>query len=759
MTNSRSLLGSRYYDKLQVNKLQVNNLKENKIEYLFFVKIHSGQILNNSEIIFNRKLNDKIDFIQFSERPYRIVKEYYNDKAYNEMFNIFNNFSKTLPNCAITTTEANTIIGELEQFKFENDNLIISFKNISKSNISNNYKGNITLFIDSLQGSQSGSSDSNDISNKAIYTWSGDDLIPQNATTRNIQSWNYFLSPSWIPEISSTVALLNGKDAFNKIFNINSDNFAVLIVNPSLDSDGEIQNRLDSGPLNGNSPFSNLLLDWYNSLSQELQEKFTYIPGYSGGFYGFNLICWGDFSAYSGFKLQVGDNNSSITFCDFDKKALEPDYSGRNVNIVATIKINSPPTPTPCECPTIPTDPIPTPTPTPTPYASDVTNFALDQYNTINNQITYQLPAPDSEPTSGYVKYVNGYNNTESGLDNFSGSTSVQVVIRPTVPYPISPPVDTPLDSTIYGNEIGSASNINIQLNYVNAIRIESPPNLMDWGRTVIIYASQIPYGLYSWPSFWLLGDTTRPNYWAAAGEIDIIEGGFITDPETTDYALSQNLTSIHTDCTCTNCNCNSQANNIGGFFNNNNNNGDCSSAGSTSSGNWCGNRGQEKCPGDGCSNLFKSKYSYGKGFADNGGGYFITSLTNISDNYGQLEVIFLASNYDSDSNSILQSISLEEGSFNFQTIKGIVKKYQSQNSTNSSTWLAEYIYSTETLHKDDFTNMRMIINTTFLGAAFQDNDDNRIAPNPTAFYNKVLNSTYIEECEWRINYIKIFNN
>lgn len=750
MTNSQSLLDNRYYNKLYLNKLQANELKENKIQYLFFVKIHSGQILNNSKIIFNRKLNDKIDFIQFSDRPYRIVKEFYNDKAYNQMFNIFNNFSKTLPNSVITTSEANTIIGELEQFKFENDNLIISFKNISKSNISNNYKGNISLFIDSTPVGQSVSSDGNDTSNQSIYKWIGNELIPQNATTN---SWNYFLSPSWIPEISSTVALLNGNNAFNKIFDIinndiNNGNSAVLIVDPSLDGDGSIQNTLNNAPLNGtDSTFSTQLINWYKSLTPELQEKFTYIPGYDRtyGFYGFNLICWGDFTASYGFSLPVGNGNSDVIFCDFGNKAPEPDYSGTNVNIVATIKMNSPPKPTPCECPEKPSDQ----TPAPKPYDSGVTNFALSQYNSINKQITYQLPAPDSEPTSGYVKYVNGYNNTNSGLDNFIGSKPEQVVIRPTVPYPISKPKIP--DSTIYGDEIGSASNIDAQLNYVNAIRIESPPNLMDWGRTVIISASQIPYGLYSWPSFWLLGDTTRPNYWAAAGEIDIIEGGFLKDTGTTEYALSQNLTSIHTNCTC-----NSQEKNPGGFFNNNSNNGDCSSAGSTSSGNWCGNRGQEKCPGDGCSNLFKSTFSYGKGFADNNGGYFITSLTNISDNNGQLEVIFLASNYYKDDN--LNSISLDESSFNFETIKKIVKNYQSQNNTNQNKWLAEYIYSTETLHKDDFTNMRMIINTTFLGAAFQDND-NRIAPNPTDFYNKVLDTDYIKECEWKINYIKIFNN
>jgi hypothetical protein len=54
---------------------------------------------------------------------------------------------------------------------------------------------------------------------------------------------------------------------------------------------------------------------------------------------------------------------------------------------------------------------------------------------------------------------------------------------------------------------------------------------------------------------------------------------------------------------------------------------------------------------------------------------------------------------------------------------------------------------------------MRMIINTTFLGAAFQNKSKNRIPPDPSAFYKNVLNSNYIEECEWRINYIKIYNN
>lgn len=755
MTNSQSLLSNRYYDKLQVNKLQVNELKQNKIEYLFFVKIRTGQIINNSEIIFDRKVNNKIELIQFSDRPDRIVKQFYDDDAYNKMFDIFNNFSKSLPNSVITTSEENTIIGELEQFKFENDNLIISFKNISKSKISNNYKGNISLFIDSVTtGSGNSSTGDNGTTNQSIYSWQGDDLIPQNASARNKQSWNYFLSPSWIPEISSTLAFLNGRDAFMKIFDISSENNAVLIVDTSQPNAEAIQHKLDLAPLNGYGPVATQLKKWYSSLTPELQEKFTYIEGKDDyGFYGFTLICWGDFTDNPGFNLGVGEGDSDITFCNFGNNILKPDYKGATVNVVATIKMNSPPTQKPCECPDNSS--------APKPYDPDVTSFALDQYNTIFDQITYQLLAPDSEPTGGYVKYVNGYNNT-SGLNNFRGSTPKQVVIRPTVPYPISTPITA--DSTIYGNEIGSASNVNVQLNYVNAIRIESPPNLIDWGRTVIISAAQIPYGLYSWPSFWLLGDTTRPNYWAAAGEIDIIEGGFIPDPETTEYALSQNLTSIHTNCNCTNCNCNSQEHNPGRFFNYNDNNGDCSSAGSTSSGNWCGNRGQEKCPGNGCSNLFKSQYSYGKGFADNGGGYFITSLTDRGD-YGQLEVIFLASNYnDDDSNpSYLKSITLEEGHFNFETIKGNVKKYQSQNIDKSSTWLAEYIYSTETLHKDDFKDMRMIINTTFLGAAFQKNKPNkpkkRIAPEPSDFYNKVLDTDYIKKCEWIINYIKIFNN
>jgi hypothetical protein len=123
----------------------------------------------------------------------------------------------------------------------------------------------------------------------------------------------------------------------------------------------------------------------------------------------------------------------------------------------------------------------------------------------------------------------------------------------------------------------------------------------------VVLDCSQVPVGPGVWPSFWLNGQpSSSKNAWAAAGEIDIIEG--VTSRNGTS---TTNQSTLHTQVNLSGVDCTLSP----GVS--------CSFNGSGATSGACGWNHSQICPNGGCPQKFAAANSFGSAFNQNDGGVF----------------------------------------------------------------------------------------------------------------------------------------
>jgi len=275
----------------------------------------------------------------------------------------------------------------------------------------------------------------------------------------------------------------------------------------------------------------------------------------------------------------------------------------------------------------------------------------------------------NSEPTSSMVNYTDG----QLG-GNFEGSDEDELVIK------------------VLASDSG-----------INAVRLHSVEQFEQG--LFVMKVSQIPHGTYVWPSWWLLGDTSRPNAWAMNGEIDIIEGGWFEGGPSKNV---KNTSTLHTqtDCVKSGKRCNA-----------------------TGSGS-CGEGGKHACPYDGCGFEFSSEKSFGSGFP---GGYFCLEMKQ---------------------NGVLRIWMFHEGKEPSNLSDDSVDT-TSWPTSNASDGSVEYVDLSSSPCPSTFASMHMIINTAVGGAAFVDAPGRQKKP---TFKEAVASiQQHSSESEWRISWIKVF--
>jgi len=256
---------------------------------------------------------------------------------------------------------------------------------------------------------------------------------------------------------------------------------------------------------------------------------------------------------------------------------------------------------------------------------------------------------------------------------------------------------------------------VNDNKSIISSVRLHSTETF-DNG-LFIIDLDQIPSGDYFWPSFWLLGNTTSPNSWALNGEIDIIEGGW-NKPGNVNNNI--NTSSLHTNTSDGKNVCNT----LKGV--------DCSSQ---SSDRYCGLNSNELCPYDGCANVFPQQYtnSFGAGFK---GGMYACYL----ECDGSVSIWF----FDKTRKPLLNDvIDLTDASL-----------WPKTNPSDNSYY---YVNITNNSCKNNFKNLRLIINTAVGGQAFNGVGDRGNPPDfPTAF-KAVQSANAAKTSNWLINSIKVY--
>jgi len=318
-------------------------------------------------------------------------------------------------------------------------------------------------------------------------------------------------------------------------------------------------------------------------------------------------------------------------------------------------------------------------------------------------------------------KYVTGPDTTTHGLVTYVG------------------------DNTAKENFSTTDNNLIIKLknnpgNSINSIRLTTT-NTYDSG-LFIIDLNQIPYGKYIWPAFWLLGDYEQNNAWSYNGEIDIIEGGW----QIGGGINATNQSTLHTNTKSGSLPCNQEGVvNMkppeGGYnCTYNPNYGDikqqpgeigpnpCINGDATDkTPDCCGENKQQTCPFNGCGYKFNSALSYGEKFKKNGGGIYACELTDD----GYIRIWFWS-----------------------RINKHIPDLKNNIDITNWENTADERIIYNPC--PKTFSKMRMIINTTACGDAFD--HTGREQCNTGDLYQLIQKDEFIKNSSWDINFISIYN-
>jgi hypothetical protein len=313
--------------------------------------------------------------------------------------------------------------------------------------------------------------------------------------------------------------------------------------------------------------------------------------------------------------------------------------------------------------------------------------------------------------TKGYVNYLQGNPDLSDPTSNFNGSTPEQLKIQ----------------------------LVNIPNFSIDSIRVRSD-SAWDYG-LFVIDLEKIPYGQYIWPAFWLNGIIAggSKDAWPAAGEIDIIEGGWDKG------GSKKNTVSIHSESgyTQTNlklndgkgdCNyCGTASNCTGDQYKS------CGKGGRTKSGN---NPGGEICPFAGCSVKWPTGAGYGEEFFNNGGGIYATQV-NCD---GTLKLWFIPSNKgQSDSYKSIQKILLSDQKLTSQILDSFGTKDN-----------IEILDVNDVPKSSPYKNLQIIINTTICGDAFGTD----AAPKPdrdTCDPNTYFSDNLFKDSQWIINTINVY--
>lgn len=309
--------------------------------------------------------------------------------------------------------------------------------------------------------------------------------------------------------------------------------------------------------------------------------------------------------------------------------------------------------------------------------------------------------------TNGYVVYKQANVNKNEG--NFANSTSEELHIKP---------VSVPGVST-------------------DSVRLRSD-STWDYG-LFVIDLQKIPYGTYIWPAFWLNGLIFggSPDAWPAAGEIDIIEGGW-------DVGGSDNNTvSLHTGPGY------SQQN-----LNVNDPTGNCNLCGtadncSRAQFKTCGVNGQngngQFCPFMGCSQKWPKTKGFGEAFQSNGGGIYATQV-NCD---GTLEFWFIPNNKGQSKNyqKIHQILNDPKGQLTSQILNDLKGDNIEQLKANQKS----------SAGSSPFKNLQLVIDTTICGDAFGSKGEpkkNRQMCDPTTVF---ATQNLLQNANWIINSINVY--